>query len=159
FQRDNAPLVVEAGGARVLIAHGEQDDSWNKVDYAALSRIKGYRYAPGSTLVKNYLNPITKARSMRFLNFLKPDFQGACLAALAVDPSVLWLGDRALTARMLWQLFGRTLVMPVTFAPEFAPEEEEGDLGLGARLAGAGFLPEEEAALCAPDKMQSFNPE
>src|SRR5262249_12452715 len=118
-------------------------------------RIGGYRYAPGSTLVKHYLNPITKARSMRFLNFLKPDFQGGALAALAVDPSVLRLADRALTARMLWQLFGRSIFMATTFARE----EEAGAGGPGARSAGAGLLPEEEAALDAPEKPQSFNPE
>ena len=36
FQRGNEPAIIDAGGARILITHGEQNDEWNKVDYPHL---------------------------------------------------------------------------------------------------------------------------
>src|SRR5687768_8502165 len=56
FQRGDAPWVLEVGGARVLLAHGEQHDQWNQVDYAHLpgpgapegADPAQYRYSAGS---------------------------------------------------------------------------------------------------------------
>ena len=85
---------MDVGGAKILVTHGEQHDPFNQVDYDHLpgpgapgsAQAKDFQYPPGSLLVKEILNPLKKKRNMRFADLLKPDFQGAVLTALAVDP-------------------------------------------------------------------------
>lgn len=118
FATGDAPEIMDVGGARILVTHGEQDDRWNKVDYEKL-RVgdKRYTYAPGSVLVKKILNPGTNQHGMRFLSLLKPDFQGAALSALAVDPTVAKQLFKGATIGMLAQLFQRK-GMIATFADD-----------------------------------------
>ena len=118
FAHGDAPEIMDVGGARILVTHGEQDDRWNKVDYEKL-RVgdKRYTYAPGSVLVKKILNPGTSHHGMRFLSLLKPDFQGAALSALAVEPTVAKQLFKGATFGMLAQLFQRK-GMAATFADE-----------------------------------------
>jgi len=120
FVHGDAPEILSIGGARLLVTHGEQDDRWNKVDYEKLREgDKRYAYAPGSVLVKKILNPGTREHGMRFLSLLKPDFQGAALSALAVDPTVAKQIFKGATLRMLVDFLRRR-----DMAPTFASEEE-----------------------------------
>lgn len=136
FANGDEPQILEVGGTRVLVTHGEQNDDWNRVDYAKLrSDQPKYKYAPGSILVKKILNPGVSDAGMRFLSLLKPDFQGAALTALAVDPSAAKNAWQKASLSMLWQLYRRA-DMPFTFAEE-TPEEP--DLGLDKRLEAAGL--------------------
>jgi UDP-2,3-diacylglucosamine pyrophosphatase LpxH len=146
FQRGDAPWVLEVGGARVLLAHGEQDDPWNKVDHAHLpgpGAPKGadparYCYSAGSLLVKKLLNPLKRQYGLRFADLLMPDFQGALLAALAINPGAVRLAFQASSLHMGWQLLRRSLT-PVTFSLE----EAEPDLGLAERVEAAGLTAQE----------------
>lgn len=146
FTIGDAPEILEIGGARVLVTHGEQDDKWNRVDYKTLlKQDKVYKYAPGSVLVKKILNPGTSAHGMRFLSLLKPDFQGAALSALAVDPTAAKQLFKGATIGMLIQLFKRSGTVP-TFAeeeeerPEDIPLFSSGDQPPAADIEGSGDL-------------------
>jgi UDP-2,3-diacylglucosamine pyrophosphatase LpxH len=157
------PEILALGGARVLVTHGEQDDKWNKVDYEKLlAGDKRYKYAPGSVLVKKILNPGTGLHKMRFLSLLKPDFQGAALTALAVDPGVAKEIFKGATMGMILQLFQRK-GMANTFTGESVifEEEEEGapapttdeagvsEEALGERVGAAALDEEEQEAMLA----------
>lgn len=109
FTRGDAPGHVDVGGARFLIAHGEHNDPWNRLDYGNLDaeHAGAFRYPPGSNLVKTLLNPLKRRFGMRFADLLKPDFQGAVLTVLAVDPAALRLIFQGSTARLLWHLMRR----------------------------------------------------
>ncbi|MCK6588561.1 MAG: metallophosphoesterase [Polyangiaceae bacterium] len=141
FELGDQPALVETGGARVLVTHGEHNDPWNRVDNYSelLSKSKGFRFAPGSELVKKLLNRLTFEHGLKFANLLKPDFQGATLAALAVSPAAMKLILEGSTANILWQLF-RKMSGPASFV-------EEEDLGLADRVAQAGLTEEETEAL------------
>lgn len=124
FVPGNTPEILTIGDVRLLITHGEQDDQWNKVDYNNLhTPKKRYVYAPGSVLVKKILNPGTSTHGLRFLSLLKPDFQGAALSALAVDPTIAKQLFKGATLRILAQLFDRKN-MAATFAEEEEPLAE-----------------------------------
>lgn len=160
FTRGDAPGLLELNGTRILLAHGEHNDPWNFVEYAALdpeaAQSEKFRYPPGSRLVKTLLNPLKRRFGMRFADLLKPDMQGGVLTVLAVDPNALALIFQGSTFRLLWQLF-RRMDEPVSFEPG----QEEPDLGLAASIEAAGLTPEEHAALEAavdPEAMQSFGP-
>jgi UDP-2,3-diacylglucosamine pyrophosphatase LpxH len=144
FTRGDEPEILEVGGARVLVTHGEQNDDWNRVDYPKLVAMDAkYRYAPGSALVKQILNPGVRAHGMRFLSLLKPDFQGAALSALAVDPSVAKQILKGSAVRMLAHLRARK-----NMAFTFDEEEAAGpDYGLSDRLGEAGLSDDEQDVL------------
>jgi predicted phosphodiesterase len=97
FERGSEPHILSIGGVSILVTHGEQHDPINLVDYEHLPGPEApasvqaidFKYPPGSLLVKKLLNPLKKEYRMRFADLLKPDFQGAVLAALAVDPSAV----------------------------------------------------------------------
>ena len=119
FTRGDAPGLLEVNGARILLAHGEHNDPWNRLDYKNLPTSGDgpkFRYPPGSRLVKTLLNPLKRGFGMRFADLLKPDFQGGVLTMLAVDPNALSLVFQGSTFRLLWQLF-RRLDDEVSFAP------------------------------------------
>jgi predicted phosphodiesterase len=156
FTGGDAPEILDVGGARVLVTHGEQNDDWNRVDYAKLKTAdRTYKYAPGSVLVKKILNRGVHEYGMRFLSLLKPDFQGAALTALAVDPLVtkeIWQGA---TLSILYQL-NRRKKMAFTFEEE----EAEPDLGLADHFDAAGLSDKEHEvleALLSP--IQSYSEE
>lgn len=141
FELGDQPAIIEAGGARVLVTHGEHNDPWNRVDNynELLSKSNVFRFAPGSELVKKLLNRLTFEHGLKFANLLKPDFQGATLTALAVAPAAMRLLLGGSTASILWQLF-RKMSGPASFV-------EEEDLGLADRVAEAGLTEEETEAL------------
>lgn len=149
FQRGDAPWVLEVGGARVLLAHGEQHDTWNKVDYEHLPGPGGpqradaseYRYSAGSLLVKKLLNPLKRQYGMRFADLLMPDFQGALLAAFAINPGAVRLAFQQSSLHMGWQLLRRDMA-PLTFG-----DDAELDLGLAERVKEAGLTVKEQRAL------------
>jgi UDP-2,3-diacylglucosamine pyrophosphatase LpxH len=146
FERGDNPSVLEVGGARILLAHGEHNDPWNRLDYKNLPTAgdgANFRYPPGSRLVKTLLNPLKRGFGMRFADLLKPDFQGAVLTALAVDPTSMRLIFKGNTAKLLWQLF-RKSGEGMTFADG---EEGEGNLGIADALDQAGLSADERAAL------------
>jgi UDP-2,3-diacylglucosamine pyrophosphatase LpxH len=151
FHRGDAPELLDVGGARLLLAHGDHGDNWNKVEYAHLpgpgaaasARAEDYKYSAGSLLVKKILNPLKRQYGMRFADLLVPDFQGAVMAALAVNPSAVKLLFHRTTYDILWQLF-RKSTLPLSFALD-APGEE--DLGLAHKLDEAGLTGEEKQEL------------
>lgn len=148
FERGDAPAIIEVGGVRILLAHGEHNDPWNRLDYAALpapgSPADGsrFRHPPGSVLVKTLLNPLKKQYGMRFADLLKPDFHGAVLTALAVDPGMVKLAFQQSNLSIMWQLF-RRMSGPMSFA------EVEPDTGLADALDRAALADEEREALAA----------
>lgn len=152
FIRGDAPQILGVGGARILVTHGEHDDDWNRLDYQRLpgpgapdgASPERFTYPPGSRLVKTVLNPLKKRFQMRFADLLKPDFQGAVLTALAIDPAIVKLVFQGATFTLLWQLFRQKLG-----ASTFLPDDEEEDLGLADAVAGAGLTPDERDALLA----------
>lgn len=150
FERGDQPAILVVGGARILITHGEQSDVWNQVDYTNLpgpggptdARPQDFTYSPGSRLVKTLMNPLKKRYAMRFADLLKPDFQGAVLTALAVNPLAVKTLFQGSTAKLLWQLFRRSSG-PVSFAAG----PDDADLGLAQALAGAELTADEQAQL------------
>lgn len=140
FQHGDAPAILSVGGARILVTHGEHNDPWNRVDYADLARGEGYTYAPGSRLVKELLNPIARDDGLRFLNLLKPDFQGGLLTGLAVAPWIVKHALKRASWDVVWHLLKKTRG-PASFA------EGEGDYGISSRIDAAGLTIEERAAL------------
>lgn len=164
FVMGDAPGVLDVGGARILLAHGEQNDAWNQVEYPALlaepqaGAYPAFRYPPGSKLVKTLLNPLKREFGMRFADLLKPDFQGGALTALAVDPGAVKLVFQGSTLSLAWQLLGRKRLGDVAFTFDEDPEAEveTPDLGLFERLAEAGLTPEELGDLEALDDDMPF---
>ncbi|EPX61756.1 hypothetical protein D187_010375 [Cystobacter fuscus DSM 2262] len=151
IHRGDAPELLDVGGARLLLTHGDHGDNWNKVEYAHLpgpgapasAHAGDYKYAAGSVLVKTLLNPLKRRYGMRFADLLVPDFQGAVMAALAVNPSAVRLLFQNTTFDILWQLFRKSQV-PLAFDPN-APVEE--DLGLAQRVDEANLTDEERREL------------
>jgi len=147
FERGSEPHLLNVGGTTILVTHGEQNDPFNQVDYDHLpgpgapgsALAKDFQYPAGSLLVKEILNPLKRKRSMRFADLLKPDFQGAVLTALAVDPFAVKV---ALKGESL-EIIGRALqnLGEVSFVPGVD------EFGITSRLQGAGLAPEEIKAL------------
>jgi predicted phosphodiesterase len=152
FERGEEPAILEVGGARILVTHGEHNDAWNQVDYAQLpgpdaknsgAKPESFSYAPGSRLVKTLMNPLKTQFGMRFADLLKPDFQGAVLTALAVDPTAVRTVFKGSTIQLMWQLF-RQMSGPAAF-----PSGGEADLpnGISDAVDQAGLTKEEREAL------------
>ncbi|WP_437586786.1 metallophosphoesterase [Sorangium sp. So ce1000] len=161
FQLGQVPDILDVGGARILLTHGEHNDPWNIVHYQGLSTAgaaerPSFAYAPGSILVKRYLNPLTREFGLRFVSLLKPDFQGGALTALAVAPAAMKLLFQRSSADLLWQLF-RKMSGPAAFPAD----EEEQNLGLADRVAEAGLTLEEQEAVEAllGDRAVAFHDE
>ena len=89
---DNSPKwCPELGGVRVMVSHGALVDDWNRFDHSALGSGSGFRFPPGSELVKSFLNPAKLEYGLRFLDLLKPEFEAAVLTTLLVHPNALAL--------------------------------------------------------------------
>jgi UDP-2,3-diacylglucosamine pyrophosphatase LpxH len=143
FQRGNEPLLLRIGDINILITHGEQRDPFNQVDYEHLpgpdapesASAEDFDYPPGSLLVKEILNPLKKKHNMRFADLLKPDFQGAVLTALAVDPYAVKV---ALKGEALEIVSGALENLgDVTFDPS------TDEIGLAYRFQDAGLTQDE----------------
>ena len=89
FACEEAPCVLAVGGARILITHGDHDDPFNTFDREAIPRGQRFVYSPGSRLVKRIINRVLRDFQLSWVNYLKPDFQGAVLCALGVEPRCL----------------------------------------------------------------------
>lgn len=147
FERGSEPHIINVGGATILITHGEQDDPFNQVDYDHLpgpgalgsAQAKDFQYPPGSLLVKEILNPLKKKYQMRFADLLKPDFQGAVLTALAVDPLAVRVALKGESLEIILRALDNLGV------GSFEPGKDE--LGLIYRLQNAGLTIEEIQAL------------
>ncbi len=160
FERGNQPSVMTIGGVKILITHGEQDDPFNQVDYdhlpgpeaPASARADQFHYSSGSLLVKEILNPLKREHSMRFADLLKPDFQGAVLTALGVDP---FAARVALKEESLEIIRGALAHLgEVTFDPG------RDGIGLASRFQNARLTPEEievlKKQLAGPPGVSSF---
>lgn len=152
FQRGDDPAkhggLLDVNGARLLVTHGEQDDAWNKLPYDTLPGPDGpevpvseFEYPPGSILVKTLLNPLKGKYNMRFADLLKPDFRGAVLTALAVNPGSVRSIFQGSTAELLWLLFRKKFAR-ATFA-----EPRGADLGLSQLVQDAELSPGELGAV------------
>lgn len=138
------PMLLSVGKAKLLVTHGEQNDSWNRLDYGSLlsCTYDDFAYPPGSNLVKNLLNPLKRQYGLRFADLIKPDMQGGFLTVLGVAPAAAQ--QVALSGKVIdlaWQLF-RNSFSAFTFG-----EEQPQDLGLADRLDAAGLSAEERAYL------------
>ncbi len=106
FEPGEQPRLIEVHGVRVLVTHGEHTDPWNRVDYRQLVEpLERFPRSAGTQLVKKLMNPLVSDYDLRFINLLKPDFQGAVLAALAVAPDAVKVVFQSATLNILWQLF------------------------------------------------------
>jgi len=147
FERGSEPHIMNLGGARILITHGEQDDPFNQVDYDHLPgpgapgsiQAKEFQYPPGSFLVKGILNPLKKECNMRFADLLKPDFQGAVLTALGVDPASVKVALKPESLEIIYRALQN--LGEVSFVPS------ADELGMTFRLQGAALTPKEIEAL------------
>jgi UDP-2,3-diacylglucosamine pyrophosphatase LpxH len=148
FERGDEPAILNAGGARILVTHGEHWDTWNRVDYSHLpgqgagTGFKAFTYAAGSRLVRTLLNPLIRQYGMRFAELLKPDFQGGVLSALGINPQAVKVVFQGSTLKMMWELF-RQSTSPNTFAED--PEAQ--DLGLAKAVDSANLTHDERNAL------------
>jgi predicted phosphodiesterase len=146
YQTGEDPMILEVGGARLLVAHGEHNDAWNRIDYKSLEQREGDRYPdfvypPGSKLVKELLNPLKREYGLRFADLVKPDMQGGFLTVLGVDPQAAKaVAGQANILSLGWQLLKR-MAGPFTFG------DSEEDLQLAGRVEEAGLTPEEADAL------------
>ncbi|HNH46671.1 MAG TPA: metallophosphoesterase [Myxococcota bacterium] len=146
FQTGEDPMILEIGGARLLVAHGEHNDAWNRIDYASLQDRDGdvypdFVYPPGSKLVKELLNPLKREYGLRFADLIKPDMQGGFLTVLGVNPQAAKaVAGQANILSLGWQLLKR-MAGPFTFG------DQEEDLHLSQRVDEAGLTAEEADAL------------
>lgn len=132
FERGEKPAILDVGGARILVTHGEHPDGWNRVDYRHLPEPEcgvgadaaAFTYAPGSRLVKMLMNPFKRQYGLYFIDLIKPDFQGGVLTALSVNPLAVRAAFQGATAK----LFDPAVRLPVG-AQSASP-------ALGARTAG-----------------------
>jgi UDP-2,3-diacylglucosamine pyrophosphatase LpxH len=136
FSPDDQPTKLRVGDHDVLVTHGEHDDPFNKWFHADVLK-PGFKYPAGSMLVKSILNPLKK--QMRFLDLLKPDFQGAIMTALAIKPGAakaLITGDTlAIIKRAIGSAIG-----PQAFPITTDPAQHHAN-----RVVGTAELTEEEA--------------
>ncbi|MBN9685179.1 MULTISPECIES: metallophosphoesterase [unclassified Corallococcus] len=167
FRDGTAPLQLEVGGSRVLVTHGEHTDVANRIDYDSLlssERANRFRYPPGSVLVKTLLNPLKHQHRMRYMDLLKPDFEGAVMVALGVKPDALKVLFNAGTLTLI-----RRLLENRGLAPAFALEPMDmvggspADVHLARSLARVDLKDDEVDALLSvldPETLNAFdNPE
>lgn len=142
FERGDQPAILQVGGARILVAHGEHCDAWNRVDYLHLPGPGGapseaapdFEYAPGSRLVKTLMNPLKRAWRLRLIDLIKPDFQGGVLTALAINPQAVKEAFKGSTLQILRELNKQSRA-----ANTFVDDEGGDELGLQAAFDGAGL--------------------
>lgn len=160
----DAPSYLRIGGLRVLVTHGEHDDPFNRIDYPRLlsavhdplQATQPFVYPAGSLLMRRIVAPIRQRYGLRFLDFLKPDFQGAALVALAIAPEACRELFQKATWDIGWQLVGHTTA-DVSFAVDL---NDEVDLGLYGRLLQADLSEDDQQELgqwaLASDSAQAF---
>jgi predicted phosphodiesterase len=140
FDDGDLPMVIEVGGRNVLVTHGEHADPFNRwlpseIRAAAkTATVETDVFPPGSVLVKEIMNPLK--HRMRFLDLLKPDFHGAVMAALAVNPA----GARQLLKRATLTILSDLVRNAMDGMPFPGPGEEPDAQRQFAVLLGAAEL-------------------
>lgn len=140
FDDGDLPMIVAVGGRNVLVTHGEHADPFNRwipSEIRAAARtatVESDLYPPGSLLVKEILNPLK--HRMRFLDLLKPDFHGAVMSALAVNPA----GARQLLKRSTLTILSDLVRNAMDGMPFPGPGEEPDSQRQFAVLLGAAEL-------------------
>ncbi|MCY1032339.1 metallophosphoesterase [Corallococcus sp. BB11-1] len=165
FRDGTAPLQLDVGGARVLVTHGEHTDVANRIDYDSLlspKRDSLFRYPPGSVLVKSLLNPLKHQHRMRYMDLLKPDFQGAVMVALGVKPDALKVLLTSGTLTLLRRLIQNKGVAPAFAFPPTgeAPEASEAESHLAQAIADVNLEDDEVDALLSaldPQQLNAFD--
>lgn len=164
FTPEAEPGILEVGGARVLVTHGEHDDLFNMFDHDAIPSGRPFRYTPGSKLVKLVLNRVIREFRLPWVNFLKPDFTGALMCGIAVEPrclEVAWEEHSADNLKALLQNANplRRAIQAIKegrqAVPAPAPEGDEGSEPVGppdvfTHLKEAKLSPAELKALLRP---------
>lgn len=166
FSTGDRPLLLDFGGVRVLVTHGEHDDPFNQVDYAQLlasaatsgSSRSSFRYPAGSLLMRKIVAPMRAKYGLHFLDYLKPDFQGAALAAMAIAPEAC----RELFQRATWDIAWQLLRFSAASVAFCADVPTEPSLGLAERVAELTWSGPERSELTEwllqPDEGVSFAP-
>ncbi|RKH32263.1 hypothetical protein D7Y13_13375 [Corallococcus praedator] len=163
FRDGTAPLQLEVGGARVLVTHGEHTDVANRIDYDSLlssERDSRFRYPPGSVLVKSLLNPLKHQHRMRYMDLLKPDFQGAVMVALGVKPDALKVLLTSGTLTLLRRLIQNKGIAPAfAFPTDDAPAASAAESHLAQAIADVDLAADEVDALLSaldPEQLNAF---
>lgn len=86
-------------GKEIIIEHGDQYDTWNRVDHAALLKLRALQsrrellpkklpFVPpkGSALVQHIINPLKKR--YQFIDLLKPENEAVLPILLALEPNL-----------------------------------------------------------------------
>lgn len=166
FSTGDRPLLLDFGGVPVLVTHGEHDDPFNQVDYPQLlasAEASGvlqssFRYPAGSLLMRKIVAPVRARYGLHFLDYLKPDFQGAALAAMAIAPEACRELFQRATWDIAWQLL-RYSPASVAFCADVAAEPS---LGLAERVTDLTWDGHERSELTEwllqPDEGVSFAP-
>lgn len=164
FRDGTAPLQLSVGGARVLVTHGEHTDVTNRIDYDALlssERASRFHYPPGSVLVKTLLNPLKHQHGLRFMDLLKPDFQGAVMVGLGVKPEALRVLLTSGTLTVIRRLLeNRGLAPSFALEPMDAVGTSDADGHLARTLARVDLSDDEVDALLSAldaEKLDAFD--
>jgi len=147
LESDASARLLEVEGARVAVTHGHQRDGFTRVDYDRLSS-GDYRDPPGVALARDVLSPLSREHQLRFVDLLRPDYQGAALAALAVAPEAVKAIYKGGTRKLMWQFFRRSAVGALSFAAG-DDEPAEQDSGVSDRVEDSALTDEETAAMAA----------
>ena len=149
FEGGDTPGILTVGGVRVHYTHGEGKDVWNVVRYENLNDRAlwpKFKHPPGSELVKNILNPLKRDYGMRFADLLKPDFHGAVMAGLAVNPRAVREASPVEVGRLAFRLM-RQSFGPMSFTRGGPDEDEQTLSGLEDIVDSAGLTEDEREVL------------
>jgi UDP-2,3-diacylglucosamine pyrophosphatase LpxH len=117
FSTSGAGYSCEVGDARVFCIHGNEQDSWNVVDYEALFQLargqnagipfdsKGWKANAGTILVKDIMNEIKKKYA--WIDLLKPETKAAIGVLVVLDPGQVGKISRGIP--VLWEKLRGTL--------------------------------------------------
>lgn len=120
FLYGDTPVPLEAGGAHIVAAHGEHMDEASRVDYFRLPGpdgsppLKGgaFRRPDGMVLYKQLLGPLRRTYGMQFVDFLRPWYRAAAVAAMAIDTAAIKHIVKTLSMSFLGDLLaGRKIAM------------------------------------------------
>jgi UDP-2,3-diacylglucosamine pyrophosphatase LpxH len=117
FSTTGSGYTCAVGDARVFCTHGNEDDSWNVVDYEALFQLARNqnaalpfdpsRWEPnaGTLFVKNIMNEVKKKYA--WIDLLKPETKAAIGVLLVLDPGQV--GKVSHGIPILWEKLRGTL--------------------------------------------------
>lgn len=117
FSTTGSGYTCAVGDSRVFCTHGNEDDSWNVVDYEALFQLArgqnaGLPFDPnhwepnaGTLFVKDIMNEVK--RKYAWIDLLKPETKAAIGVLLVLDPGQVGKVTRGLP--ILWEKLRGTL--------------------------------------------------